>query len=197
MALPGNLTTITVTGKYVDMVGTAIAGQVKFTPRAVLKNATADTILIPITITKTLDANGAFSQVLVATDDADATPSGFTYEFEEAFIGGRTFDFLLPSNTPAGTIDIADIAAAVVNDGTATAYASFADYVTLEGRVTVVEGLVNTASAFFATLTTELTAAIAGSSAAVALINSYIGVVGQITDNGAGVNPLLFPAKVS
>jgi hypothetical protein len=197
MALPGNLTTITVTGRYMDMVGNPIAGQVKFTPRAVLKNVGANVILINSTITVTLNSTGQFSQSLVATDDTDATPLGFTYRVEEAFIGGRTFDILLPSNTIGGTIDIADIVPAIENDGSGSLYASYDDYVALEARVDVVEELALDAEDFFGDLADELDAAIAGSSAHVALINSYISVVGQITDNGAGVNPLLFPAKAS
>ncbi len=197
MALPVNLTTITVTGRYMDMVGNPIAGQVKFTPRAVLKDVGANVVLINSTITVTLNSSGEFSQELVATDDVDATPLGFTYRVEEAFIGGRTFDILLPSNTIGGTIDIADIVPAIENDGSGNLYASYDDYVDLEARVTVVEELALDAEAFFGDLADELDAAIAGSSAHVALINSYISVVGQITDNGAGVNPLLFPAKAS
>jgi hypothetical protein len=197
MALPNNLTTIEVTGRFIDMVGNPIAGQVKFTPRAVLKNVGQNVILINSTITVTLDSSGEFEQNLVATDDADATPLGFTYRVEEAFIGGRTYDILLPSNTPGGSIDLADIVPALPNDGSGTLYASFDDYVDLEARVTVVEELALDAEDFFGDLADELDAAIAGSNTHVALMASYISVVGQITDNGAGVNPLLFPAKAS
>lgn len=197
MALPANLTTIEVTGRFIDMIGNPIAGQVKFTPRAVLRNVGQNVILINSTITVTLDANGEFAQELVATDDVDATPLGFTYRVEEAFIGGRTYDILLPSNTVGGTIDLADIAPAIENDGSGTLYASYDDYVDLEARVDVVEELAIDAEAFFSDLADELDAAIVGSSAHIALINSYISVVGQISDNGAGVNALLFPTKVS
>jgi hypothetical protein len=197
MALPSNLTTVQVTGRYMDMVGNPIAGQVKFTPRAVLKNVGQNVILINSTITVTLNGNGEFAQTLVATDDIDATPLGFTYRVEEAFIGGRTFDILLPSNTAGGSIDIADIVPAIPDDGSGALYASYQSYLDLEARVDVVEELALDAEAFFGDLADELDAAIAGSSSHVALINNYISVVGQITDNGAGVNPLLFPAKAS
>jgi hypothetical protein len=197
MALPNNLTTIEVTGRFIDMVGNPIAGQVKFTPRAALKNVGQNVILINSTITVTLDSSGEFAQDLVATDDADATPLGFTYRVEEAFIGGRTYDILLPSNTAGGSIDLADVVPAIEDDGSGSLYASYDDYIDLEGRVTVVEELALDAEAFFGDLADELDAAIVGSSAAVALINSYINVVGQITDNGGGVNPLLFAVKAS
>lgn len=197
MTLPVNLTTITVTGTYIDIAGNPIAGQVKFTPRAVLKNVTSNVILINSTITVTLDASGSFSQALVATDDADAAPLNFTYRVEEAFIGGRTFDILLPSATVGGTIDLADVSPAVADDGTGSLYVSVAAYDALEARVDAVEALATTADALFGDLTDELAAAIATSNSHVALINSYITAVGNIIDNGAGVNPLLFTAKAS
>lgn len=197
MALPGNLTTITVTGTYLDIAGNPIAGQVKFTPRAVIKNVTSNIILINSTITVTLDASGAFSQALVATDDTDAAPVNFTYRVEEAFSGGRTFDILLPSATAGGTIDLADVSPALADDGSGALYVTVAAYDALEARVDAVEALATTAEALFGDLDTELQAAIAASNSHVALINSYITAVGNIIDNGAGVNPLLFPVKAS
>ncbi len=197
MPLPVNLTTITVTGTYLDIAGNPIAGQVKFTPRAVLKNVTSNIILINSTITATLNSSGAFSQVLVATDDTDAAPSNFTYEVEEAFIGGRTYDILLPSSTPGGTIDLADVAPAVADDGSGSLYISTEDYDALEARVTAVEALATAADTLFGDLTTELNAAIATSDTHVALINSYILAMGNIMDNKGSINSLLFPAKVN
>ena len=197
MALPNNLTTITVTGTYLDIAGNPIAGQVKFTPRAVLKNVTSNIILINSTITVTLDANGAFSQALVATDDTDAAPLNFTYEVEEAFIGGRTFDILLPSATVGGTVDLADVAPALENDGEGAEYITVATYDALEARVDVVEALATSATTLFGSLTTNLNAAIATSASHVTLINSYITAVGNVNDNQGGVTSLLFPAKAS
>ena len=114
MAIPANLSLVTVTGTYIDITGDPIAGQVKFTPRAVLRNTTSNVILVNSTIVVTLDANGAFSQQLVATNDPDASPIDFSYFVEEAFVGGRSFDILLPSAT--ATVDLADVSPAVAND---------------------------------------------------------------------------------
>lgn len=197
MALPNNLTTITVTGTYLDIAGNPIAGQVKFTPRAVLKNVTSNIILINSTITVTLDNNGAFSQALVATNDTDAAPLDFTYEVEEAFVGGRTFDMLLPIATPNGTIDLADVAPAIENDGEGSEYITTATYNALEARVVVVEGLATSATALFGSLTSNLNSAVATSASHVTLINSYITGVGNINDNKGAVTSLLFPAKAS
>jgi hypothetical protein len=197
MALPNNLTTITVTGTYLDIAGDPIAGQVKFTPRAVLKNVTSNIILINSTITVTLNASGAFSQALVATDDIDAAPLNFTYEVEEAFIGGRTFDILLPSATVGGTIDLADVSPAQENDGTSALFVTVAQYDSLEARVDVVEALATSAEALFGDLSDELDSAIAASETHLTLMNSYISSVENILDNKGSINSLLFPAKAS
>jgi len=197
MALPNNLTTITVTGTYLDIAGNPIAGQVLFTPRAVLKNVTSNVILINSTITVTLDANGAFSKALVATNDADAAPVDFTYQVEEAFIGGRTYDILLPTTTPNGTVDLADVAPAIEDDGQGALYITTAVYTALEARVTVVEGLATSATTLFGTLTTELAAAVAVSNSSVSAVASYILALGNILDSQGSINSLLFPAKVA
>lgn len=195
MPLPVNLTTITVTGTYLDIAGDPIAGQIKFTPRAVLKNVTSNIILINSTITVTLDSNGSFSQALVATDDTDAAPIDFTYRIEEAFVGGRTFDMLLPSATVGGTIDLADVAPALPDDGEGTTYIDQATYDALEARVVVVEGLATSAEALFGDLSDELDVAIATSDSHIALINSYIRAIGQIEENRGFTNSLLFPSR--
>lgn len=197
MALPNNLTTITVTGTYIDISGAPIAGQVRFTPRAVLKNVTSNIILINSSITVTLNSNGAFSQALVATDDTDAAPLNFTYQVEEAFIGGRTYDILLPSATVGGTLDLADVEGAVADDGTGSIFIDQSTFDALEARVVVVEALATSAEALFGDLSDELDAAIATSVTHVNLINTYIGALENILDNKGSINSLLFPVKVS
>jgi hypothetical protein len=51
MALPDNITLITVTGQYLDFQGDAIDGQVKFYPSQVLVDSAADRIIIPTVFT--------------------------------------------------------------------------------------------------------------------------------------------------
>jgi hypothetical protein len=108
MALPGNLSTITVTGQYLDFQGLPIAGQVKFTLSQVLIDAAADTVIIPSTVTADLDATGAFSAIVPITNDPDISPAAFTYGFEEAFIGGSSYTITLTSSLGA-SVDISDI----------------------------------------------------------------------------------------
>lgn len=188
MAIPGNLSLVTVTGTYIDITGEPIAGQVKFTPRAVLRNTTSNVILVNSTIVVTLDANGAFSQQLVATDDPDASPVDFSYFVEEAFVGGRQFDILLPRAT--ATVDLADVSPAVANDGTGALYIDSTQFNAYSNRLTVVEGQAGGVTTYLASLQSGLNTAITNSNSARDLIASYVLAIGNIADNG-----VLYPSR--
>jgi hypothetical protein len=110
MALPGNLSTITLTGTYIDFTGGAIAGQVQITLSDVLINSAADRIIIPSTITAVLDVNGSFSLTVPVTDDPDINPAAFSYTFDEAFLGGSSYTITLLSSLGA-SVDITDLRA--------------------------------------------------------------------------------------
>lgn len=109
MALPGNITLITLTGQYLDFQGAPIDGQVKIYPSQVLIDSAADRIIIPSVLTTDLN-DGAFSVQVPVTNDPDAVPfTGiFTYLFEEAFVGGSTYRITLPSSL-GSSVDITDI----------------------------------------------------------------------------------------
>ena len=107
MPISNTVTQITVTGTYVDYAGVAVAGQIKFTSSVMLRNSLANQMVVPSTISVTLDSNGAFSVSLPSTNDTDLIPT-FSYEVEEAFPNGRTYTITLPANT-IGSLDLADI----------------------------------------------------------------------------------------
>ena len=188
MAIPGNLSLVTVTGTYIDISGEPIAGQVKFTPRAVLRNTTSNVILVNSTIVVTLDANGAFSQQLVATDDPDASPIDFSYFVEEAFVGGRQFDILLPKAT--ATVDLADTSPAIANDGTGALYIAAEEFNDYVDRLEVVEGQAGGVTTFLTSLQTALSSAITNSNNSTTLVSSYVRAIGGIADNG-----VLYPSR--
>ena len=112
MALPSNITTIVLTGQYLDFEGQPIAGQVKIYPSKVLIDSAADRIIIPYTLTADL-VNGAFSLTVPITNDVDISPLAFTYYFEESFTGGSTYQISLPASL-GSTVDIATIREAAV-----------------------------------------------------------------------------------
>jgi len=107
MALASSLTTVTITGNYVNYEGNPIQGQVRFTLGDVLRNGTDDQMVAPSSIVVPLSA-GAFSVTLPATNDPDIVPNPFTYTVEESFAGGRTYTISVPYDT-AGSLDLADI----------------------------------------------------------------------------------------
>lgn len=99
MPLANNISLTTINGQFVDYQGNGIAGQIKFTLSQTLLDAIADQIIVPSTITATLDANGSFSTTLPATDDPDLSET-FTYLVEESFAGGRSYSISLPAINP-------------------------------------------------------------------------------------------------
>lgn len=111
MPLPGNVTTITVTGTFVDFAGVAMSGSITFTPPAELIDAGASAFLSPGPVTLQLDSNGRFSVVLPCTDDANLAPSGWAYIVTENVRGLRSYPLVLP-HTLGSTVDLASIAPA-------------------------------------------------------------------------------------
>ena len=109
MALPASLSTCTVVGTYVDLVGNPVRGSINFTPQTILKETTANVIIIPVVIQKTFDATGSFSVVLPVTSDTDVTPQPFIYTIEENFTGGRTIQIALPLSVAGTTQNLADL----------------------------------------------------------------------------------------
>jgi hypothetical protein len=135
MPLPGNVGTGTVTGTFTDDDGTAAAGKVYFIPPVpYLLDPSADTIVVLYQHIVTLDANGDFTQVLVATDDTDLSPVDWTWQVRIELQGKPPRSF--PIAVPAGsTRDLADIAPAPTSSsGTpavrTTSWELFAEYTT-------------------------------------------------------------------
>jgi len=141
MALTPNLTVITIQGTYVDVTGAAISGQVRFTPRATLKDSAADQVIINRAITVTLDSNGSFSVVLPATDDSSVIPSNYTYCVEELFSGGATYDINVPTGTAGGVLNLADVSPALPSTGSGSSYVTTAQYNDLNARIIVLENV--------------------------------------------------------
>lgn len=79
MPLPSGVDSVTVTGTYKKEDGTPLSGSIEFIgPRFVVH--TPSKTIFSASKTVVLDANGAFSVVLMATDSSGITPTGFTYQ---------------------------------------------------------------------------------------------------------------------
>jgi hypothetical protein len=116
MPVPAGIATVTVTGKYIKPDGTPLAGSVTFAADAAVRLPDQDATALG-SVSVALDTAGAFSVVLIATDNADARPIGYTYTVTETLTGmpTRTYSIALPQATPA--VDLADIAPAVASSG--------------------------------------------------------------------------------
>lgn len=119
MPLPADLATITVTGTYVDFRGNPVNGDVQFTPATTLADPGGDVIVAAVPIVRSLDGAGHFEVELPVTDDAEATPTGFTYEVWERFEGGRRYAIELPAAL-GSEVDLADLSPAVEMPGVVT-----------------------------------------------------------------------------
>lgn len=140
MPLPASLSTCTVVGTYVDLVGNPVRGSINFTPQTILKEVTANVILIPVVIQKTFDSTGSFSVVLPVTSDTDVTPQPFIYTIEENFTGGRTIEIALPLSVAGTTQNLADLLPAL-SSADAASYVSVDSYQALLARYNDAEGI--------------------------------------------------------
>lgn len=120
MALPGNLTTVEVTGRYIDASGAAVRGSVTFTLDTPLLDAGASTYIIETEYTVALDATGSFAVNLPATNDVDVTPTGWTWTLTPNFDGADPITFALPTNLTS--VDITTLSPALPNPSATYSY---------------------------------------------------------------------------
>lgn len=132
MALPASLSTCIVTGTYVDLLGNPVSGSINFTPQTILKETTANVIIIPVVIQKTFDANGSFTVTLPVSNDTDVAPQPFIYTVEENFTSGRIFQLSLPLSVAGTTQNLADLLPAILT--TQSGYVTTDQYVALKAR---------------------------------------------------------------
>lgn len=141
MALGPNLTTVTLTGSYVDFEGNPIEGQIRFTVSEVLRNGTDDQMVAPSSVVVPL-SSGSFSVSLPATNDPDVIPNPFVYTVEESFPGGRYYEISIPYTT-VGSLDLADISPDPTLDETYTQAIDQTSWNTLESNITALDALID------------------------------------------------------
>lgn len=141
MALGPNLTTVTVTGSYVDFEGNAIEGQIRFSIGEVLRNGTDDQMVAPSSVVVPL-SSGSFSVSLPATNDPDVVPNPFVYTVEESFPNGRTYEITIPYTT-VGSLDLADISPDPALDETFVQAVDQTSWDVLEANITALDALID------------------------------------------------------
>jgi hypothetical protein len=140
MALPASLSTVTVAGTYVDLLGNPVRGSITFTPQTILKEKVANVHIMPVTILKTLDATGSFTITLPVTSDGDVLPQPFIYTISENFTSGRTFQIALPLSVAGTTQNLADLLTAL-SQAEASAYITTDQYQGLLTRYNDASGI--------------------------------------------------------
>jgi hypothetical protein len=140
MALPASLSTCTVIGTYVNLLGNPVSGSINFTPQTILKEVAANVIIIPSVIQKTFDATGSFSVVLPVTNDTDVAPQPFVYTIEENFTSGRTIRISLPLSVAGTTQNLADLLPAL-SSAEAASIVTVDQYQALLTRYNSAEGI--------------------------------------------------------
>ena len=141
MALGPNLTTITLTGSYVDFEGNPIEGQIRFSIAEVLRNGTDDQMVAPSSVVVPL-SSGSFSVSLPATNDPDVVPNPFVYTVEESFPNGRTYEISLPYTT-SGSLDLADISPDPTLSETFVQAVDQTSWDALESNITALDALID------------------------------------------------------
>ncbi|MDT7789764.1 MAG: hypothetical protein QOF58_8183 [Pseudonocardiales bacterium] len=124
MALPGNVSLVTVTGAFIYPDDTYPTGTVEFriSGDPWIKDAGADTTILPKSVVCTINGTGQIvgpagavggggvGVKLPATDDVDLAPNGFVYDVILKFGGlpEKSYSISLPASP--STVDLADLA---------------------------------------------------------------------------------------
>jgi hypothetical protein len=141
MALGPNLTTVTITGSYVDFEGEPIQGQIRFSISEVLRNGTDDQLIAPSSVVVPL-VNGSFSVAIPATNDPDVVPNPFVYTVEESFPNGRSYQISIPYTT-VGSLDLADISPDPTLSETFVQAIDETSWNALESNITALDALID------------------------------------------------------
>lgn len=107
MTLPANLTTIEVTGEFLDTEGNPLSGTLSFAPPSELVDINT-AIMYSTPVTVTLDVTGKFTATLIATDNPTLVPAGWGYTVTENVRTQRTYVIYVPS-TLGASVDLSTL----------------------------------------------------------------------------------------
>jgi hypothetical protein len=149
VALPADLDQIRVYGTYVDYNGDARSGKFTFTSAVRVRSAAHHTAVVESSVIGILDATGILKAEdgttdlkLVATDDADGNPTGWTWTVKEEITGlsPRVFNLSVPAD--GGDLDLTGAAPDVppVNPGVVAVTRVNSKFPDSTGKVTLVAG---------------------------------------------------------
>jgi hypothetical protein len=161
----------TVVGTYEAPDGTPVVGDLRFIPSATVYDAAGNVVVPPLPIKVTLDGSGEFSVDLMVTDDPTTQPTGWVWIVTELFGAQREWRIQLPT-AAVSPVPMASLLPVEVVDQS-YAYASAADVLALDGRVTAAEATVaaaqSAAAASAASASASSAAAVSSAASAAAL----------------------------
>ena len=109
MPLPGDLTTVQLTGTFTDSTGNPVRGSVTIAPNATLTDATGEVIIPQFERTYQL-YNGTFTSApMVATSCADISPQGWAYEITVAIDATAPWSFSVFVPYSASPVDLSTL----------------------------------------------------------------------------------------
>lgn len=191
MALPSNVSLVTLSGTYVDYSGAPIAGSIRFTSSQTLRDMLADVIIVASTSTATLDSNGSFSIVLPATNDPDLS-AVFTYRVEEAFTGGRSYTISLVMSSPTNTM--ANVAPTYIVSPTYYSFVSASTWADLDAIVQDMDTkVVQSLGGFASTVPYTTYAQIASNYATYSAVSTYYSTYASILT----VGPIIYASSLT
>lgn len=114
MALPDDVTVVTLTGTYVDDAGLPASGSLTFIPSVATLRDPAHDVTIKIRQQRVeLTTGGLLAVALLATDDPDLVPAGWHYDVVERIDGYAQRSWVLQLPSTLTVIDVADIPSSV------------------------------------------------------------------------------------
>lgn len=176
MALPIDYDTVQVRGKFTYLDGTPARGVIRFTGKIPAVSASSKTIIMPATISVTLEDDGTFVVNLPATNDPDIQPNGWTYNVLEMLTngGGRTYEIDVPLSAKAAGIDLSDIAPADARLGDPTAFATLSRFEEYRGQVDMAVASIETNVTASATAAAASAATTSGQTAALSVVGDAV-----------------------
>jgi len=112
MTLPGDLTTVVVTGRFLDPAGVPLTGTVTFTPSAEVTDATGRVVIPAVTRSYPLSAQGTFTtSPLASTDSADLFPESWQYVITVSLAKAPEFSFSCPVPHTPSPVDLSALVA--------------------------------------------------------------------------------------
>jgi hypothetical protein len=111
VSIPGDLSTVVVTGLFQDAAGSLLRGSITLTPSAVVRDATGK-VVVDGPLTYWLSRGSFATAPLVATDNEGLTPQGWSFDVMVALENSQPVAYSLAIPHEPSPVDISALIAA-------------------------------------------------------------------------------------